>query len=89
MIENGYLPWGDLEYGVRTGQLPFVKTYGMDLWHLFKEDPGREDTFSKSMKEHDAALGALTLCRALALSSRHLPDLAAAECSQSFIGLIL
>ena len=59
LIDDSYVPWGELLHGVRTGQVPFKKAHGMDIWQWLKDRPANEDVFSKAMISGDAVFGAL------------------------------
>jgi O-methyltransferase domain/Dimerisation domain len=47
--EEHYPAWGDLLHSVRTGDIAFDHTFGMDVWEFFKRNPDNAQTFNDAM----------------------------------------
>lgn len=47
--EEHYPAWGDLLHSVRTGDIAFDHTFGMDVWEFFKQNPDNAKTFNDAM----------------------------------------
>ncbi|KAK9822555.1 hypothetical protein WJX74_004228 [Apatococcus lobatus] len=53
LAADGDLAWAKLAEGVKTDKLPFELANGMGIWQYFKENPEREQVFSKAMATQD------------------------------------
>ncbi len=48
--EANWKPWGELLYAVKTGESPFLKVFGMDLFEYYNKNPESGEAFNKSMR---------------------------------------